>query len=58
MSDLPAYLAPTFAERKAAREAAVKRAPDVKQVDAEAEEVEDKSIAPAKATRKRAAKKS
>lgn len=53
---LPAYLAPTFAERKAAREAEAKS--EAKSVDSEAEQVEDKSVAPQKATRKRAAKKS
>lgn len=55
MAEKPYYLLDTFAERKAAREKAA--APEPKQVDAETEEVEDKAVKPAKATRKRAAAK-
>ena len=60
MADLPAYLAPTFAERKAARERDEKRAPaeaEAKQVDEAAETVEDKAVSGA-STKRRAAKKS
>jgi hypothetical protein len=53
MAELPAYLAPTFAQRKAAREAAEKNVPDAKQVDSETDEVEDKAVAPRKTTSKR-----
>ena len=56
---LPAYLAPTFAERKAARERDEKAAgsADTKQVGAESPAVEDKAVAK-KATTRKTAKKS
>ena len=55
MAEKPIYLLDTFAERKAAREKA-DAAPSAKAVDAEADEVEDKAVAPKKATRKSAKK--
>lgn len=52
---LPAYLAPTFAERKAAREAENKAAQ--KAVDSDTSEVEDKAVKSAKTATKRSSKK-
>lgn len=51
------FFGATFAERKAARLAAEKPVETTKQVEDEAGDVENKAIAPAKATRKRATKK-
>lgn len=46
----------TFAERRAAREGRVVEVEDVKQVDAETAEVEDKAVAPKKTSAKRSRK--
>lgn len=54
MTEKNPFFGATFAERKAAREAAEAEA---KSVDSDAEQVEDKAMAPKKATRKRASKK-
>ena len=47
---LPAYLAPTFAERKAVREG---QPAETKAVDEDAEVVEDKAVAKKSTSRKR-----
>lgn len=55
--DLPAYLAPTFAERQAARLKAEKAVPaQSKAVDSDESEVEDKVVATKSTTRKSAKK--
>lgn len=57
MTEKNPFFGATFAERKAARLDAGAPAPvaepDTKVVDAEAEQVEDKAVAPKKTTRKR-----
>lgn len=57
MAEKPYYLLNTFAERQAAREKAEKPTKATTEKSVDNEDVEDKSVASTKTTRKRTAKK-